>query len=60
MENDELIKLIDDGLHRYIADETQNHQIFNEADLQACTYDYVKRIVRSDDCWPDWSGMLPV
>lgn len=55
MENEELIKLIDDGLHRYIADETQNHQIFNEADLQACIYSYLKRIIQTDDCWPDWS-----
>jgi hypothetical protein len=55
MENEELIKLIDDGLHSYIVQETRNHQIFNEADLQACIYNYLKRIVQSDDCWPDWS-----
>jgi hypothetical protein len=55
MGTDDLIKLVDDGLHRYIVQETQNHQIFNEADLQACIYNYLKRIIQSDDCWPDWS-----
>jgi len=55
MENEELIKLIDEGLREYIAQETQNYQIFNETDLLACIYNFIRKAIQSDDCWPDWS-----
>lgn len=55
MEDEEMIKLIDEGLPEYITQETQSYQIFNETDLLACIYNFIKKAIQSDDCWPDWS-----